>query len=458
MLCGAIMDKNILFNFTTPDGLRYNISKDIFNPVYIPYFFDESRVQIFFGGSSSGKSYDRFSKTILENFIEGRNFLIVRNQKKDIRQSCFNELCKKISMFHLDKYYKITKEPMEITCLNNNRQIMFAGLDNVENVKSVTPIDGTITDVIMEEATECNSDSYNQLRLRQRGITISTDGSNRVLKPRIFLLFNPVSKEHWIYKKFFANFWQEDKDKVLRYTFKKEKYLIVKTTYKDNAFLTEDDINTIESNTDPWWIEVYAKGNFGVKGDVIFKKGVHYFVEDLFDKEHEEIRSMFTNIRNVHQGIDFGINDPHAYVKSYLDMPNKTIYVFDEFGATDMDMEELWHEIKFKVRGNGKLVCERDEDRIIQLKKMGCPVQRARKGRNSISTGIEWLKKFKIVIDVRCKNLIREMETYQWKKDINGNKLDIPKGGNDHFIDALRYSYSHMIIGKGKIKSSSTKI
>ena len=80
MLCGAIMDKNVLFNFTTPDGLRYNISKDIFNPVYIPYFFDESRVQIFFGGSSSGKSYDRFSKTILENFIEGRNFLIVRKK------------------------------------------------------------------------------------------------------------------------------------------------------------------------------------------------------------------------------------------------------------------------------------------------------------------------------------------------------------------------------------------
>lgn len=451
------MDKNVLFNFKTPDGKTYNISKDLFNPVYIPYFFDESRIQIFFGGASSGKSYDRFSKTILENFINGRNFLVVRNQKKDIRASCFNELVKKISMFQLEKYYKITREPMEITCLLNKRQIIFAGLDNPENVKSVTPIDGTITDVIMEEATECDESSFNQLKLRQRGATMSTDGSKSVLKPRIFLLFNPVSKEHWIYKRFFSKYWKESQDKVLRYTYNKETYLIVKTTYKDNAFLTQDDINTIESNNDPWWINVYALGNFGVKGNVVFKKGVHYFVENLFDKEHEEVRLKFQKRAGIHQGIDFGINDPHAYVKSYFDISNKTIYVFDEFGAKGLDMEQLWQAIKFKVRGSGVLICERDEDRIIQLKKLGCPCKRARKGKNSVSTGIEWLKKFKIVIDVSCENLIGEMESYKWKKDTSGVALDIPEDKNNHFIDALRYSYSYEIIGKGKMKYSETR-
>lgn len=452
------MDDNLLMSITTPDDKIINISKDVFNPAYIPYFFDTSRVQIFFGGSSSGKSFDRFSKTILEVFCFGRNFLVVRNQRKDIRASCFNELVKKISMFKLDKYFKITKEPMEITCLHNKRQILFAGLDNVENVKSITPIDGTITDVIMEEATECSEEAFNQLRLRQRGICLSTDGKKEILKPRIFLLFNPVSKEHWIYSRFFSKYWDEKKDKVLRYTFKKEKYLIVKTTYRDNAFLTEEDILTIESNTDPWWIDVYANGNFGVMGDVIFKKGVHYVVEDLFDKQHEEIRLKFNNRLNTRQGIDFGINDPHAYVKSYFDKQNKRIYVYDTFGASNLDMEQLWYEIKNKVRGSGYLICERDEDRIIQLKKMGCPCKRAKKGQKSVIAGIEWLRKFLIVVDIRCEGLIGELEIYQWKKDSTGKRIDIPEDKNNHFIDALRYSYSHDIKGGSNIMSSSKTI
>lgn len=452
------MDNDILMTINTPDGKVLNISKNMFNPVYIPYFFDDSRVQIFFGGSSSGKSYDRFSKAILEVFAEGRNFLVVRNQKKDIRSSCFNELRKKISLFKLDDYFKITLEPMEITCLHNKRQIIFAGLDNVENVKSLTPIDGTITDIIMEEATECSEDAYNQLRLRQRGICLSTDDTNRILKPRIFLLFNPVSKEHWIYRRFFSKYWKEETDKILRYTYKKESYLIVKTTYKDNAFLTEEDVRTIESATDPWWIDVYAKGNFGVMGNVVFKKGVHYFIEDLYDKNHEQLREHFANRKFIHQGIDFGINDPHAYVKSYFDEQAKVIYVFDEFGASDLDMEQLWEQIKFKVRGNGELICERDPDRIIQLKKLGCQCKPSRKGRGSVASGLEWLKKYKIIVDIRCVNLIGELETYQWKKDASGRVIDIPEDRNNHFIDALRYSYSYEIKDGGKVQMANIRI
>ena len=48
--------------------------------------------------------------------------------------------------------------------------------------------------------------------------------------------------------------------------------LILKTTYKDNHFLTTGDINDLESEDDPYFYNVYTLGNWGVLGNVIFKK------------------------------------------------------------------------------------------------------------------------------------------------------------------------------------------
>ena len=48
------------------------------NDTYLPYLNDETRTQIFFGGSSSGKSYFLAQRVIMD-VIKGRNYLIVRN-------------------------------------------------------------------------------------------------------------------------------------------------------------------------------------------------------------------------------------------------------------------------------------------------------------------------------------------------------------------------------------------
>ena len=37
-------------------------------------------------------------------------------------------------------------------------------------------------------------------------------------------------------------------------------------------------------------------------------------------------------------------------------------------------------------------------------------------------------------------NLIKELQTYSWKSDINGNILEEPVKFNDHLLDALRYA------------------
>ena len=49
------------------------------NDVYIPFLNDDTRTQIFYGGSSSGKSFFLAQRVVLDVLLKGRNYLIVRN-------------------------------------------------------------------------------------------------------------------------------------------------------------------------------------------------------------------------------------------------------------------------------------------------------------------------------------------------------------------------------------------
>jgi phage terminase large subunit len=80
---------------------------------------------------------------------------------------------------------------MTITC-TNGYQIIFAGLDDVEKLKSLAPQKGALTDVWVEEATEADHSTVKQLYKRQRG------GDESIPK-RLTMSFNPIIQSHWIY-------------------------------------------------------------------------------------------------------------------------------------------------------------------------------------------------------------------------------------------------------------------
>ena len=47
------------------------INRRLFNPIYFPYLREHRRYQIFFGGSSSGKSAFLASRCVLDALQEG---------------------------------------------------------------------------------------------------------------------------------------------------------------------------------------------------------------------------------------------------------------------------------------------------------------------------------------------------------------------------------------------------
>ena len=400
----------------------------VVNQVYKPFLNDDTRTQIFFGGSSSGKSYFLAQRTVLDVLQGERNYLIVRNVLNTVKRSVFNEIVKTIHNMGLSSFFNINKSNMVITCSLNNKQILFAGLDDPEKIKSITPEDGVITDVWVEEATETKYEAVKQLYKRLRG--------RSKVKKRLILSFNPILKSHWIYKEYFGS-WQDDKN----FYRDSDNLLILKTTYKDNDFLEEDDIKELENETDRYYYEVYTLGNWGSLGNVIFK---NWEVQDL-----SEIRKTFDRFNN---GLDFGFaDDPSAMIHMHYDRKRKILYILDELYERELTNDVLAEKIK-KMIGNQYVVCDSAEPKSIQeLINYGVRAIPAKKGPDSVNHGINWLRQQKIIIDVRCQNTKNEFQTYRWKEDKDGNVLPVPVDRDNHAIDAIRYGLEeHMEIRKAR--------
>lgn len=385
------------------------------NPVYFPYLDKPQFVQIFYGGSSSGKSYFNGQKIVLDN-MHGVNWLCSRNVAKTMRNSIFNEVTKAIIKMNLSEWYKINRSDMVITNTLNNKQILFAGLDDVEKVKSITPIEGVLERIFVEEATEIKYAAYKQLTKRLRGYSEH--------RKCIILAFNPILKSHWIYQTFFGG-WQDDKN-----YYEDDNLLILKTTYKDNLFLTPDDRAQLENESDPYFYNVYSLGNWGILGNIIFK---NWHTEDLSEQSKA--------FDHLYYGCDFGYSsDPNALIKVHIDKTRKKIYILDEFYQAGMNDDELVR-VAHSFVGDDYITCDSAEPKTIDyLANHGVNATPAVKGADSINRGIRWLQTYEIIVDVRCQNFKNEIEQYHWQEDKYGNAMAKPVDANNHLLDALRYA------------------
>ena len=274
------------------------ISKKVFNEVYLPYLDNEDRYLVFYGGGSSGKSYFIGERIVYKQVKPTRCNLLVARQTADTnRRSTFPLIKQVIKNWNLSEYFKINESDMRIKCLLTGNEIAFAGLDDVEKIKSITFENGELTDIWCEEATEMQEADVNQLKVRLRG------GKS---KKQIVLSFNPINIQHWIKKHFI--------DSGLA--------TVCFSTYKDNKFLTDDDRKALEDlqYIDEYTYEVYCLGKWGILGKTVFDaRAIQKRLETIpkpiktgyFLYDYDGLR--ITNIRWV--------NDRDGYIKLYQ-MPN----------------------------------------------------------------------------------------------------------------------------------------
>lgn len=228
--------------------VNIKISKKVINDKYIPFIYNEDRYLLFYGGGSSGKSHFLGQRYTIKMLTPRKcNLVIARKASVSNGKSTFPLLKQIINTWNLNKYFSINNSQMRIRCLLTGNEILFVGLDDEEKIKSIIFENGEVTDVWVEEATECTESDINQLIIRQRG------GKS---KKQLVLSFNPTSINHWIKKKYVDS----------------GKATLCHSTYKDNNFLTEEDKETLESfkDTDPYYYDVYCLGKWGVLGKTYF--------------------------------------------------------------------------------------------------------------------------------------------------------------------------------------------
>jgi phage terminase large subunit len=310
----------------------------------------------------------------------------------------------------LSAYFTVNKADMTLTSVNGS-QIMLMGLDDVEKLKSIHGI----TDIWIEEATEATPDDLKQLNLRLRG-----QGPQK----RIILTFNPINQTHWLKAYFFDN--------------PKDNARITRTTHLDNAFLDEEYHKELLAlkDEDPYYYSVYALGEWGVLGNVVFTNVV---IEDF---EYTE-----DDFENVCEGMDFGF--VHASTIVRLGFRDGEIYAFDELygkGWTNPDFLTYAGEHFGDARYRMRLTADSAEpDRIEEWNRAGWNVTPAKKGAGSVRFGIDYLaaKKWHIHAS-RCPNLAREVQSFKRREDKDGNALDAFVEFNDDAIAAARYATEYL--------------
>ena len=281
--------------------VNIKISKKVFNDIYLTYLDNDDRYLIFYGGGSSGKSYFIAQRYIYKLIQPNRcNLLVVRQTGDTNRKSTFPLLKQVIKNWNLSKYFKINESDMRIKCVLTGNEVAFAGLDDVEKIKSITFENGELTDIWVEEATECQEADINQLKVRLRG------GKS---KKQMVLSFNPINIQHWIKGHFIDS-------KLATVCF---------STYKDNKFLSEDDKKALEDlkYVDEYTYNVYCLGWWGILGKTVFNaRAIQNRLENIpkpiktgyFLYDYDGIK--ITNIR--------WYNDKDGYIRIYQ-VPNSPV-------------------------------------------------------------------------------------------------------------------------------------
>ena len=400
---------------------------DVIGRGYGAFWKFKGRYKAVKGSRASKKSSTQSIKVIVE-IMENPciNWLVVRKTERTLRDSCYAQLKWAIRRLGVDKYFKCSVSPLEITYLPTGQKILFRGLDDPLKVTSITVEVGSLCRLWIEEAYEITSeDAFNRLDESIRGQL------PQGMYHQVVLTFNPWSDRHWLKKRFF----DEENPNVLAIT----------TNYLCNEFLSESDLILFEEmKKNPRRYKTAGLGEWGIVEGLVFEN----WEEQAFDVNEVSKRP---NVKSAF-GMDFGyVNDPSTLFCGLVDTVAREIYVFDEMYEKGMSNEDIITRITDLGYSKERIKADSAEPKsIAYLRKNGLRnIRAAKKGPDSIRAGIALIQDYKIIIHPRCVNFITEISSYTWDKDKFDNMVNKPIDDFNHLMDAMRYAMEEFDGRKG---------
>ena len=205
--------------------------------------------------------------------------------------------------------------------------------------------------------------------------------------------------------------------------------------YTDNECCPESALNFIlkakekSATSGYWdnWYKVYGLGQIGNLQGVVFDNW-------------QQCESIPTDAKFIAYGMDFGFtNDETGLLSVYIH--SGELWVKEHIYETGLTNPDICRRMQSLGLSKSKeLIADSAEPKSIrEIQNQGWNILPAKKGADSIKSGIDVLQRYKINVTADSLNLIKELRNYKWKQDKDGKQLNEPIDFYNHLIDPLRY-------------------
>lgn len=370
---------------------------------------DEARILCLEGGSRSSKTWSVFLHLIIHRNNEGLIITIVREKMSWIRSTLLEDLIEiqeRYSDFISIQPNINTNRQHQEYWINGNK-FRFMGMDDPQKVH------GQKQDIFwINEAVEVKKEDFDQLEMRTSEYGI--------------LDYNPaMSDGHWIVSSVLS---RPDTVKI-------------HSTMMDNPFLPEAIRRKILSyKPTPENIEAGTADETNWKiyglGERALQKGLVY--------DSWKIVKEFPTTGQWHVfGLDFGFtNHPTAVIEVRLF--NGELWAQEHLYKTGLTNPAISERLEQICTKEDVIVADSAEPKsITEIRKDGWNIIGAEKGQDSIRSGIDAVRRYKLNVTEDSSNLIKELRNYKWREDADGQKDNRPVDAFNHALDALRYAVTN---------------
>lgn len=372
------------------------------------------------GGRGSGKSSQIGLKLIKDMMKYPVTTLCVRKVGNTLSESVYEQLKEAIEILGVGDYWRITKNPMQLTYKPRGNKIIFRGSDDANKTKSIKMSKFPIAFLWIEELAE--------FKTEDEVSTIVNSVLRAELPDGLFYAFYysynpPKRKQSWVNKKYESQF-------IPANTY------VHHSTYLDNPHISKKFIEEAE--------EVKRKNLQKYEWEYLGKaigSGVVPFDNLVFRTITDEEIKAFDNIR---QGIDWGYGvDAFSFGRWHYDKTRRKLFAIDELYGVKISNREAADWIKKKGYQTDLTIADSAEPKSIdEMKGYGIRIKGARKGPGSVEYGEKWLDDLvEIVIDPkRTPHTAKEFEDIDYQTDADGNPKAKLEDTNNHSIDQSRYA------------------
>ena len=211
---------------------------------------------------------------------------------------------------------------------------------------------------------------------------------------------------------------------------------LVISDHRGNLFLPEDMHREIEGISDPELWKVYARGMTGKLTGLVFP------TFNIIDAAQYPTDAE-TKMRAL--GLDFGFSQDYCALEE-VRLAHGQLWIDERIYSRGYTNTDIVEECRRQgITRRDLIIADQAEPKSIQeLKNAGLWVLPCTKGRDSITFGIDLMKRYTINVTRRSTGIINELKQYKWQVDRDGNPTNQPIDRYNHGIDSCRYAITYM--------------